>query len=588
MRLSWVQCATALLSLTMLACGAGNKSACETDFYLDEDGDGLGDPAKPVAGENPCSPPWSAVSNADDAEPSCVTNDTDSCGICGGAGPQAYYADADKDGLADLPTVEVAACEIAPGLADKPRELAKGCVLTADQAGCVESPTCDADCSAPTCGDGVVSSYAGEECDTADGPDGNCHRCKLVEGFRLSFPGAGGPDFGGLCITQSHEIYVAAEEVLYKVSADGTLEWQLAFGFGTKTAGIGCDATYGVVAVRSDESIQIQRWLPNGSAAYGPVLVADGSATNVVLRSDGTTVLVRRLPCAELTCTSLHAVNADGTMSDVGPSAWPAPGRVMALASDDVSSTRLLLDTGYNTIRWYSSNLLVSTNPPYTEIDFQGSDSLVAGFAKGGMMVFASRKSGDRRWAEGFSFGSGGSKFWDPPVALRRGAQETVRSFTPWRDDGTLVASYVDGQLLLTTVDSSGRISKVLTTGFREASNDLVAIGQLQQGNVVWVESQQDLVIRLIAFEERGLSMGLTVDGGSCAAARDCQSGFCGATSLCESTTAMVGNACNTDDNCQSGLCLSKVCAASELPAGEPCMSARQCASKLCTPAGCG
>lgn len=80
-------------------------------FYLDLDGDGLGDPEMPV---RRCAPEEGLVDNGDDPEPLCETNDTDECDVCGGPGPLVLYADEDGDGLGD-PATAVESCEGRPG-----------------------------------------------------------------------------------------------------------------------------------------------------------------------------------------------------------------------------------------------------------------------------------------------------------------------------------------------------------------------------------------------------------------------------------------------------------------------------------------
>jgi len=56
-------------------------------FYADVDGDLLGDPSRAAID---CRQPADHVTNADDLEPACTTNDTDDCGVCAGT-------NADKD-----------------------------------------------------------------------------------------------------------------------------------------------------------------------------------------------------------------------------------------------------------------------------------------------------------------------------------------------------------------------------------------------------------------------------------------------------------------------------------------------------------
>ena len=76
-------------------------------FFADQDNDGFGDAEIYV---DACEQPDGFVNNAEDPEPNCTTDDTDECGLCGGEGRQLYYADQDGDGRGD-PAVEVAACE---------------------------------------------------------------------------------------------------------------------------------------------------------------------------------------------------------------------------------------------------------------------------------------------------------------------------------------------------------------------------------------------------------------------------------------------------------------------------------------------
>ena len=79
------------------------------NFWYDEDGDGLGFGESEIYCE--VDAPYSWVSNNDDQEPLCETNDTDYCGVCAGGGlddlgcgcfnPAAleYWYDEDGDGL---------------------------------------------------------------------------------------------------------------------------------------------------------------------------------------------------------------------------------------------------------------------------------------------------------------------------------------------------------------------------------------------------------------------------------------------------------------------------------------------------------
>ncbi len=86
-------CATNDTDICGICAGPG-----EERFYLDADGDGLGDPE--VAADA-CVQPDGFVDNADDPEPNCETNDNDDCGVCAGPGAHLQYRDADGDGLGD-------------------------------------------------------------------------------------------------------------------------------------------------------------------------------------------------------------------------------------------------------------------------------------------------------------------------------------------------------------------------------------------------------------------------------------------------------------------------------------------------------
>ncbi|MCB9539626.1 MAG: hypothetical protein H6704_25725 [Myxococcales bacterium] len=81
-------------------------------FYPDGDGDGLGADAEAVEA---CEAPDGFVDNNDDPEPLCATNDTDACGRCGGPGRVEAWVDQDGDGLGD-PAQRVEVCALEPGL----------------------------------------------------------------------------------------------------------------------------------------------------------------------------------------------------------------------------------------------------------------------------------------------------------------------------------------------------------------------------------------------------------------------------------------------------------------------------------------
>lgn len=83
----------------------------ETAFYADEDGDGLGDPAR---WRLACTAPEAYVADSTDDQPGCASNVVDECGICDGPGAPTWHPDADGDGLGDART-PVTACAAPDG-----------------------------------------------------------------------------------------------------------------------------------------------------------------------------------------------------------------------------------------------------------------------------------------------------------------------------------------------------------------------------------------------------------------------------------------------------------------------------------------
>ena len=80
-------------------------------WYLDQDSDGLGDPAA-LTTKVVCdgSEPSGYVRNKSDAAPTCSTNNLDVCDVCAGTGKKQWYRDVDGDGLGD-PTNKIQACK---------------------------------------------------------------------------------------------------------------------------------------------------------------------------------------------------------------------------------------------------------------------------------------------------------------------------------------------------------------------------------------------------------------------------------------------------------------------------------------------
>ncbi|MBT6434421.1 MAG: hypothetical protein HOK28_15085 [Deltaproteobacteria bacterium] len=91
-------------------CGVCGGAGLLT-WYRDLDSDGLGDVGDTTAA---CTEPLGYVSNSSDSEPNCASNDTDACGVCAGSGPTTWYADADGDGAGDSGST-TAACSQPTG-----------------------------------------------------------------------------------------------------------------------------------------------------------------------------------------------------------------------------------------------------------------------------------------------------------------------------------------------------------------------------------------------------------------------------------------------------------------------------------------
>ncbi len=136
-------------------------------WYADGDGDGRGDPGEVFRG---CDPPEGFVANPDDDDPSCADGTTDACGVCGGSGPPAWYADGDGDGLGDPYDGQVG-CEQPAGFVDNNDDLEPNCA-TNDTDACGE-------CGGP----GGVMGYADQDGDGLGDPEMAMELCEPVPGF---------------------------------------------------------------------------------------------------------------------------------------------------------------------------------------------------------------------------------------------------------------------------------------------------------------------------------------------------------------------------------------------------------------------
>ena len=131
-------------------------------FYEDQDGDGLGDGSRPTSA---CDRPPGHVTNADDLEPECATNNTDECGVCGGTGGRAWFADVDGDGLGDERIV-VEACEAPEGFVDNGDDPETECATNdTDECGVCAGEDGDKDCRGVCFGLSLL-----DGCGVCDGP----------------------------------------------------------------------------------------------------------------------------------------------------------------------------------------------------------------------------------------------------------------------------------------------------------------------------------------------------------------------------------------------------------------------------------
>ena len=155
-------CAGAMTDACGVCGGPGPKA-----WYADTDGDGLGDPA---AGDVDCEAPAGYVDNADDAEPRCATNDTDACGLCGGPGGELAWADFDRDGLGD-PAMAMELCEPNPDFVGNDADREPDC------------QTNDTDDCGVCAGPGSQRFYADQDGDGAGDPEVYVDGCLRPDRF---------------------------------------------------------------------------------------------------------------------------------------------------------------------------------------------------------------------------------------------------------------------------------------------------------------------------------------------------------------------------------------------------------------------
>ncbi|MFN3197285.1 MAG: lysyl oxidase family protein [Bradymonadia bacterium] len=120
-------------------CGGDGPST----WYADQDDDGAGDDRITVEA---CAQPEGFVAEGGDPQPECATDDTDQCGVCGGAGVTAWFADQDDDGLGDdLSRIE--SCEQPEGFVAEGGDPEPFCTTNdTDQCGVCAGRNADMDC----------------------------------------------------------------------------------------------------------------------------------------------------------------------------------------------------------------------------------------------------------------------------------------------------------------------------------------------------------------------------------------------------------------------------------------------------------
>jgi len=146
------------------ACGICNGPGPAT-WYLDNDSDGLGDPNTSI---EDCTQPMGYVSNADDTDDNCAGT-TDECGVCNGSGPATWYVDNDGDGLGD-PAVSIEACVQPSGYVSNSDDTNDSCDGTLDECG-----VCN--------GSGPATWYADTDGDGLGDPNNSVMDCSQPAGF---------------------------------------------------------------------------------------------------------------------------------------------------------------------------------------------------------------------------------------------------------------------------------------------------------------------------------------------------------------------------------------------------------------------
>ncbi len=521
---------------------------------------------------------------------------------------RTWYPDRNHDGRADPGGEPKLACSQPAGFVSQPAaELSEGCDIEADGYTCVETATCDSDCSAPKCGDGIVNKEAGEECEggsVAD-PYGSCAACERNPGWTQSFPREANTDLLLLCATDSDEIYVALYNKIVKLDAEGEVEWEVAPSDIAGIAHIACSAAHGVVAAGSTGTtaasggMWVRRWSPEGKAAFDRQLAWTGRGTSsvlVVLRADGSLVAVG----AANGMVGLQAYSLDGAPLRPMPLFWNANGLPVVLGING-SGVELLVERELGTydrpnvqVRRYGIAGLNSTGVPVTATMFYSAALVANRYLLLGdqtaIMIGTDSEGGtstDPSVGVVQHLSSMPAALWTPPLTLARGEQDTPRGIGRSARGTILIGRLSDWRMVLTEIGLDKTVLREWDTKLKQYPHQLA---ELSDGSVVVGGVATDLktlIVTRLAFDKLAPAKQLLRNGASCMEGRQCMSEQC-LKGVCQAAGSDDGEACTLPENCASNLCVSKVCEPSGLGQGEECKDARQCTSMLCAQSRCG
>lgn len=557
--------------------GGGPKTC---DYYPDQDGDGLGDP-----GTQPdrC-PGLLSADNADDPEPTCKTNDTDECGVCGGKGPSTWYADGNGDGTGDWANQTSMACTQPTGYVQKPpAALRAGCVLAAEP-GCVESATCDKDCTEPVCGDALVNASAGETCEQDPkkrDPSlfASCLDCRANPNWRQVIPQDAGERVRGLCVTASDEVYLATSSgKLAKYDLDGKRQWEVTTA---RIAHIACHAAHGV-AVVGEAGPWMQRWLPNGTPAHTLRSVSEFDVgKRVAIRDDGA-VAVASVSNSDDAHVTLFSAAGDALSG--GPQEYVRAGDPIALRYPASGVPHLLTHRNsgsesqpYAELRHFQvGGGMLGASQNFTMVE--PSDALIlddlSAVVVGRLITFS-----EQSFLQHFST----THQQDWSVKIDDLADRCVA-----RSSGGVIVARRDSlyHMRLSEVSLQGKPVRELYTSL---SYDAVGLAQASDRSVLVAGSHAhdaSLFLSRLFFDQLASSKPLLPNGGACKFGPECQSRQC-LDNKCEAAEIGVNQMCRRDENCSSRACIAVFCRASNLSPGATCMDPRQCTSGKCTAARC-